>query len=112
MVILSEQITIFEAFNDVMLPEQTENITTEIVENLIVTTVPVEEIYIGQKVKICLPKDTESEEYLYLKYYATPYLYKVGEISAISKASNGKTIYEVDFHGEKFLFHIEGLYLL
>ena len=109
---MSEQLTIFEAFSEVKIHEQFENKVTASIENLVIESVPDEEIYIGQKVKIRLPEDKESEEYYYLKYYATSHLNRAGEISSISKKENGKTICEVDFHGEKFLFHVEGLILL
>lgn len=109
---MSEQLTIFETFNEIKIHEQPENKELDSIENEVVEPEPDEEIYIGQKVKIRLPEDKESEEYYYLKYYATPHLTKAGEISSITIAENGKTVCDVEFNGDKFKFHIDGLILL
>lgn len=101
-----QQLSIFEdLFED--------NIIKPIEANLMEpATVINETVYIGQKAKIRIPEDKESEEYYYLKYYCTAYLSKTGEIINISQAASGKIICEVNFHGESFLFHVDELKLL
>ncbi len=101
---MSEQISIFddELKSDNEHPNQTVPTEKEAV------TTP----YVGQKVKIKLPEDEDSEEYQYLHYYCSSLLTKVGEIKELKMYPSGNFTCTTDFFGETRFLNPKDLYLL
>jgi len=101
---MSEQISIFDAelksdneHHDQTVPTEKEAVTTP---------------YVGQKAKIKLPEDKDSEEYQYLHFYCSSVLTKVGEIKELKMYPSGNYTCTIDFFGEIRYLNPEALYLL
>ncbi|WP_107937843.1 hypothetical protein LG296_20035 (plasmid) [Ureibacillus chungkukjangi] len=68
----------------------------------------IEELHIGQKVRIIYPSDENCEIYQYLNYYFPHLKSKICEISSIKEYKSGKT-YELDYKGDKVLLNKENV---
>lgn len=68
--------------------------------------------YIGQKVKIQLPEDFNSEVYQYLSSYHSSVLSKTGEIKEMKLYPSGNYTCTVDFFGQILFLNPENLYLM
>lgn len=111
---IQEQLTIFDTVtteNDVKPSPTAQNKNTTL-NSLPQTEEVAEQVYIGQKVKLKLPKDTESEEYYYIRYYCEHLLKITGEIESFSTTAAGKVVCVINFRGDIYTFYDSELTLL
>ncbi|PJO43385.1 hypothetical protein [Lysinibacillus xylanilyticus] len=101
---MPEQILIF----DTELKSDNEHHDQTVPTEKEVVTTP----YVGQKAKIKLPEDKDSEEYQYLHFYCSSVLTKVGEIKELKMYPSGNYTCTIDFFGETRYLNPEALYLL
>lgn len=101
---MSEQISIFDEICIVEDEEKGE----DVVSLKEAVSIP----YIGQKVKIKLPEDKDSEEYQYLYYYCSSFLNKIGEVKEMKLYPSGNYTCTIDYFGDTRLLNPENLILL